>query len=152
MQHFRNVRPIIILLVEDNPGDADLTKDALESSKFANDLYVAEDGVQAMSFLNNENGFEDSPRPDLILLDLNLPKKDGRQVLMEIKSDDRLKSIPVVILTTSSSDEDILHSYKHYANCFVTKPLDLKQFFKVVKSIKDFWVSIVVLPQKGDKR
>ena len=122
--------------------------------------------VLSLEFLMTQAGYEvetagdgdaaiqavaDKP-PDLILLDLNLPKKDGRQVLMEIKSDDRLKSIPVVILTTSSSDEDILHSYKHYANCFVTKPLDLKQFFKVVKSIKDFWVSIVVLPQKGDKR
>lgn len=150
MEDRQAVRPIVILLVEDNPGDVELTRDALESSKFTNHLYAVEDGVEAIAFLNREKGYETVPRPDLILLDLNLPKKDGREVLYEIKQDDKLKAIPVVILTSSSADEDILKSYELHANCFVTKPLDVKQFFKVVKSIKEFWVSIVILPEGRD--
>ncbi len=144
------IKQAVILLVEDNPGDADLAKEALENSKFANTLYTVEDGVTAMAFLRNEDGYENMPKPDLILLDLNLPKKDGREVLAEIKTDDRLKTIPVVILTSSQAEEDILKSYELHANCYITKPLDLKQFFKVVQSIKNFWMSIVVLPPNGD--
>jgi two-component system response regulator len=144
-------KPITILLVEDNPGDADLARDALESSKFTNELFVVEDGVEAMSFLKNEKGYQDAPRPDLIILDLNLPKKDGREVLAEIKTDKRLKTIPVVILTTSDADEDVLKSYELHANCYITKPLNLNQFFKVIKSINTFWMSIVVLPPAGGR-
>lgn len=138
-----------ILLVEDNPGDAELAREALENSKFINELHVAEDGVQAMDFLYRRGEFREAPRPDLILLDLNLPKMDGRQVLAKIKSDDGLKTIPVVVLTSSKADEDILKSYKLHANCYITKPLDIEQFFVVVKNIKEFWMSIVVLPRHG---
>ena len=148
--NYDKISPAIILLVEDNPGDAELAKEALESSKFLNELHIVDDGVKAMAFLKKQPPYQDMPRPDLILLDLNLPKKDGREVLSEIKSDDALKTIPVVILTTSQSDEDILKSYKLHANCYITKPLDLKQFFDVVKNIKNFWMSIVVLPKNGD--
>ena len=137
-----------ILLVEDNPGDAELAREALESSKFINELHVVDDGVKAMEFLNKSGSYVDVPRPDLILLDLNLPKKDGREVLEEIKTDPELKTIPVVILTTSKADEDILKTYELHANCYITKPLDLKQFFNVVKNIKEFWMSIVVLPNR----
>ncbi len=139
---------IEILLVEDNPGDADLAREALADSKLHNMLYVVGDGEAAMEFLQRTGNYADAPRPDLILLDLNLPKKDGREVLAEIKSDDDLKLIPVVILTTSSSDEDILRSYNLHANCYITKPIDLNQFIKVVRSIEDFWLCIVRLPPK----
>lgn len=142
----KKIMPAKILLVEDNPGDAELAKEALESSKFLNELYIVDDGVKAMDFLYKKKGYEKAPRPDIILLDLNLPRKDGRQVLAEIKSDETLKTIPVVILTTSKSDEDVLKTYKLHANCYITKPIDLTQFFEVVKHIKDFWMSIVVLP------
>lgn len=142
--------PAKILLVEDNPGDAELAREALENSKFINELYVVDDGVKALDFLYHRPPYEKAPRPDIILLDLNLPKKDGRKVLAEIKSDDLLKTIPVVILTTSKADEDILRSYKLHANCYINKPLDLKQFFQVVQNIKTFWMSIVVLPPNGD--
>ncbi len=145
------VRPVNILLVEDNPGDADLAREALESSKVNNELHVVEDGVKAMSFLRGEGVYSDTPHPDLILLDLNLPKKDGRQVLEEIKQDDNLKRIPVVILTTSKAEEDVLRSYNLHANCYITKPIDLNQFLHVVRSIEDFWLSIVLLPPKGEK-
>ncbi len=145
-------RPIDILLVEDNPGDADLAREALESSKLNNQLYVVDDGEKAMSFLNRQGPYAGMQRPDLILLDLNLPKKDGRQVLAEIKRDDDLKRIPVVILTTSQAEEDVIRTYDLHANCYITKPIDLEQFLHVVRSIEDFWLSIVILPPKGDKQ
>ncbi|MFO8017763.1 MAG: response regulator [Promethearchaeia archaeon] len=143
-------KPVEILLVEDNPGDVRLTKEALKESKIINNLHVVENGIEAMSFLKQEGDYKDMPEPDLILLDLNLPKKDGREVLADIKEDERLKRIPVVILTTSSADEDILHTYNLHANCFITKPVDMNQFTKVVKNIGDFWFSIVKLPKRED--
>jgi CheY-like chemotaxis protein len=141
-----SLHPIEILLVEDNPGDSRLAKEALKESKLKNNLYVAEDGVEAMNFLYKKGKYSKMPRPDLVILDLNLPKKDGREVLAEIKNDDNLKRIPVVILTISKAEEDILKTYNLHANCYVTKPLDLDQFMKVVKSIEDFWLTIVKLP------
>jgi two-component system, chemotaxis family, response regulator Rcp1 len=143
------VRPIDILLVEDNPGDADLAREALEGGKLNNKLFVVGDGEAAMDFLYQSGAYADVPRPDLILLDLNLPRKDGREVLADIKAHKDLKRIPVVILTTSQSEEDVLKSYNLHANCFITKPIDLNQFTKVVRSIEDFWFSIVVLPPNG---
>jgi len=145
---FSNSDIIKILLVEDNPGDVRLTKEALKEAKVRNELYVAEDGVEAMDFLNRKGEHKNASRPDLILLDLNLPKKDGREVLQEIKQDDALKRIPVVVLTTSRAEEDILRSYNLHANCYVTKPVDLDQFITIVKSIEDFWLTIVRLPTK----
>ena len=146
------VNSINILLVEDNPGDADLAREALESSKMNNNLQVVDDGEKAMAFLRREGSYSDALRPDLILLDLNLPKKDGRQVLAEIKSDKDLKRIPVVILTTSQAEEDVLKTYDLHANCYITKPIDLNQFLHVVRCIEDFWLSIVILPPKGEKK
>jgi len=146
------VKPITILLVEDNPGDADLAREALDNSKFNNNLQVVDDGEKAMAFLHREGPYSDAPRPDLILLDLNLPKKDGRQVLAEIKADPELMRIPVVILTTSRAEEDVLRTYNLHANCYITKPIDLNQFLHVVRSIEDFWLSIVVLPPNGAGR
>ena len=143
-----NPRPIEILLVEDNPGDVRLTIEALRDAKVHNRVNVAPDGVEAMAFLRQEGKHADAPRPDLILLDLNLPKKDGREVLAEIKADDRLKHIPVVILTTSRAEQDILKSYDLHANCYVTKPVDLDQFISVVRSIEDFWLTVVALPHE----
>lgn len=143
---FSSSNIIKILLVEDNPGDVRLTKEALREAKVRNELYVAEDGVEAMDFLNRKGEHKNAPRPDLILLDLNLPKKDGREVLQEIKQDDALKRIPVVVLTTSRAEEDILRSYNLHANCYVTKPVDLDRFITIVKSIEDFWLTIVRLP------
>jgi CheY-like chemotaxis protein len=140
------LHPIEILLVEDNPGDSRLAKEALKESKLKNNLYVAEDGVEAMNFLYKKGKYSKMPRPDLVILDLNLPKKDGREVLAEIKNDDNLKRIPVVILTISKAEEDILKTYNLHANCYVTKPLDLDQVMKVVRSIEDFWLTIVKLP------
>lgn len=136
-----------ILLVEDNPGDVRLTQEAFKEGKMINKLSVVEDGVEAMAFLHREGKYTDVPRPDLILLDLNMPKKDGREVLAEIKKDPSLKNIPVIILTTSQAEQDILKSYNLHANCFITKPVDLKQFNKVVRTIKDFWLTVVKLPQ-----
>ena len=141
-----NGRPIEILLVEDNPGDIRLTKEAFKEGKLKNHLNVVEDGKEAISFLKKEGQYADAPRPDLILLDLNLPKKDGREVLSEIKVDKNLKRIPVVILTTSKAEEDILKTYNHHANCYITKPVDMDQFINVVKYIEDFWFTIVRLP------
>jgi CheY-like chemotaxis protein len=146
-----SIRPIDILLVEDNPGDIDLTREALGMGKLHNLLHVAQDGVAAMDFLHKAGVYVNSPRPDLIILDLNLPKKDGRQVLLEIKEDEDLKRIPVVILTTSRAEEDILKTYNLHANCFITKPIDFKQFLHVVQTIEEFWLSIVVLPD-GEKK
>jgi two-component system, chemotaxis family, response regulator Rcp1 len=137
---------IQVLLVEDNPGDVRLTKEALKEGKLLNQLTVVGDGVEALSFLRKEGRYADALQPELILLDLNLPKKDGREVLAEIKADPNLRRIPVVVLTTSSSEEDILKIYDLHANCYITKPVDLEQFMRVVKSIEDFWVSVVKLP------
>lgn len=139
-------KPIDILLVEDNPGDVRLTQEALKEAKVRNDLHVVSDGVEAMTFLRKQGVYKDVPRPDIILLDLNLPKKSGHEVLSEIKSDDDLKRIPVVMLTVSKDEEDIIKSYNLYANCFITKPVDLGQFLTVVKSIEDFWLTVVKLP------
>jgi CheY-like chemotaxis protein len=137
---------IEIMLVEDNPGDVRLTREALKEAKIRNNLSVAGDGVEAMAFLRREGTYSNAPRPDIVLLDLNLPKKDGRQVLAEAKADPELRRIPVVILTTSKAEEDILKTYDLHANCFVTKPVDFDQFVKVVQSIEHFWLSIVTLP------
>lgn len=135
-----------ILLVEDNPGDVRLTREALKEGKILNDLSVVGDGVEALAFLRREDGYAGAERPDLILLDLNLPKKDGREVLEEIKGDGELKKIPVVVLTTSAAERDILKAYDLHANCYITKPVDLEQFIGVVQLIEDFWLTIVKLP------
>ena len=138
--------PIRILLVEDNPGDVRLTREAFKEGKVLNELRVAKDGVEAMAFLRREGEYADAPRPDLILLDLNLPKKDGREVLAEIKADEDLKRIPVVILTTSKDEGDVLKTYDLHANCFITKPVDLQRFIDVVRSVEEFWLPVVKLP------
>jgi chemotaxis family two-component system response regulator Rcp1 len=140
-------RSIEILLVEDNPGDARLTIEAMREAKVHNRIHVVEDGVEAMQFLRREGRFGDAPRPDLILLDLNLPKKDGRAVLAEVKADPALKRIPVVVLTTSRAEEDVLRAYDLHANCYVTKPVDLAQFMKIVARIDEFWIRVVTLPK-----
>ncbi|WP_442938007.1 response regulator [Nostoc sp.] len=140
------IMPIEVLLVEDNPGDAQLTRIALEDSKFSIHLNVVEDGVEAMAFLRKQEKYAKVAQPHIVLLDLNLPRKDGREVLAEIKGDEKLKRIPVVILTTSQSEEDILKAYNLYANCYITKPVDFDQFVKVVQSIENFWFAIVKLP------
>ena len=145
------IRPIDILLIEDNLGDIDLAREALGMGKLHNSLHVVQDGVAAMDFLRKNGKYADSPRPDLIILDLNLPKKDGRQVLCRDQGDENLKRIPVVILTTSRAEEDVLKSYNLHANCYITKPIDMKQFLHVVQSIEQFWLSIVVLPN-GEKK
>jgi chemotaxis family two-component system response regulator Rcp1 len=139
---------IEVLLVEDSPGDVRLTREAFKDAKVYLNLHVASDGAEAMAFLNREGEHANAPRPDLILLDLNLPKKDGREVLQEIKESPTLKSIPVVILTTSASDADILRSYRLHANCYITKPVGLDGFLEVVKSIDTFWLSVVKLPHE----
>ncbi len=139
-----------ILLVEDNPGDVRLTMEALKESKLRNKLHVVEDGVEAIAFLRGTGKYANEPRPDIILLDLNLPRKDGREVLAEIKIDENLKRIPVVVLTSSKAEEDILKSYNLHANCYITKPVDLDKFINVVKLIVDFWLSIVKLPPRSD--
>lgn len=139
---------IDILIVEDNKGDARLIKEIFNESKLYNSLYFVSDGVEAMDFLRKIGKYANMPLPDLIILDLNLPKKDGREVLMEIKQDENLKHIPIVIMTISQADEDIIKSYNLHANCYVTKPIDLTQFMKVVKSIENFWFTIVKLPPK----
>jgi CheY-like chemotaxis protein len=140
------IRPIEILLVEDSPADVRLTQEALKEEKFHVNLSVVNDGVEAMEFLLRQGNYEKAVRPDLILLDLNLPRKDGKEVLKEIKNDENLKTIPVVILTISKAEEDIFKTYNLHANCYITKPLDLNQFARVVKSIKEFWLTIVKLP------
>jgi two-component system, chemotaxis family, response regulator Rcp1 len=139
---------IEILLVEDNPGDVDLTREALEDAKVRNRLHVVDDGAKALDFLYQRGEYAEAPRPDIILLDLNLPKKDGRQVLVEIKADPQLAEIPVVILTTSQAEEDIVRSYQLHANCYITKPVDFKQFMHVVKTIEEFWLTVVKLPKR----
>jgi two-component system, chemotaxis family, response regulator Rcp1 len=139
-------RPIELLLIEDSEPDVRLTREALREAKVRNRLWVVEDGVEAIAFLYRRDGYADAPRPDLILLDLNLPRKDGRQVLKEIKTDESLKRIPVVILTTSKNEEDVLRAYDLHANCYITKPVDFNRFMEVVKSIEDFWLTVVKLP------
>ncbi len=142
-----NSNPIQILLVEDNPGDVRLTQESLHDSKIKNLLHVVMDGVEAIAFLRQEGQYADAPRPDVVLLDLNLPKKSGHEVLTEVKNDPNLKTIPIVILTTSDAEEDILESYENHANCYITKPVDLEQFIKIVETIEDFWFTIVKLPK-----
>ncbi len=143
---------IRILLVEDNPGDVRLTKEVLKESDLKHELYVATDGELAVSFLRREPPYGDAVRPDLILLDLNLPKKDGRQVLEDIKADTGLRSIPVVVLTTSHAEQDIQSAYSLHANCYVQKPVDLEQFWIIIRSIEEFWLTTVSLPKAPDKR
>ena len=138
--------PVEILLIEDNPVDVRLTQEALKESKVLNILNVVTDGVEALEFLHQEGKYADAKRPDLILLDLNLPKKDGREVMEEIKSDDDLKRIPVVVMTTSKAEEDVERMYSQHANCYITKPIDFEQFVEVVKAIEEFWLTIVKLP------
>ncbi len=139
--------PITILLVEDNPGDARLAQEALKDGGIQNQLFHVVDGVEAMAFLHREGEYADVPRPNLILLDLNLPRKDGREVLEEVRGDAELARIPIIILTTSQSEVDILRSYDLHANCYITKPVDFDQFVEVVRSIEYFWFTIVTLPQ-----
>jgi len=141
-------KPIEILLVEDSEGDVGLIEEVFEEAKIRNNLHIVEDGEEAILFLRGEKQFSGISRPDIILLDLNLPKKDGREVLEEIKEDDDLKNIPVVVLTTSKAEEDILKSYNLHANAYVTKPVDFDQFIRVIKSIEDFWLEVVKLPSK----
>ncbi|MBE8518874.1 response regulator [Amycolatopsis sp. H6(2020)] len=140
--------PIDILLVEDDPGDVLMTREAFAHHKIRNPLHVAEDGVEALRFLKREGPFGEAPRPGLILLDLNLPRKDGRELLGEIKQDPGLRTIPVVVLTTSEAEEDILRSYDLHANAYVTKPVDFEKFVEVVRKIDDFWVTVVKLPHR----
>ncbi len=146
MSHDETGRPIEILLVEDNPGDVRLTIEALKEGKVRNNLSVARDGVEAISFLRREGAFTEASRPDLILLDLNLPRKDGREVLQEIKDDPDLRHIPVIVLTTSQAEEDVLRSYQLHANAYVTKPVDFEGFIEAIKQIDHFFVSVVQLP------
>ncbi len=145
---YRNSKLIEILMVEDNPADARLTKEAFKDAKVLNNMHVVADGEEAMLFLKKAGKYNESPRPDLILLDLNLPKKDGREVLAEIKDDPELKRIPVVILTTSEDEKDIYRAYDLHANAYVKKPVDLDQFMKIVEAVEDFWLSVVRLPSK----
>ncbi len=142
-------KTINILLVEDNPADVRLTQEAFKETTIKNHLHVVRDGAEALAFLAQTGRFSDSPRPDMILLDLNLPKKDGREILAVIKKTPEYKQIPVVILTTSKEQEDITHTYEHHANCYITKPADLDEFLKVVKNIETFWLSVVQLPQQS---
>lgn len=143
-----NGRPIEILLVEDNPGDVRLAIEALKEAKVNNRLFVAPDGVEALAYLRKQGEYVNAPRPDLILLDLNLPRKDGREVLAEIKPDPSLRRIPVVVLTTSRAEEDIINAYNLHANCYITKPIDFQQFMSVVRSIEEFWLTVVRLPRE----
>jgi chemotaxis family two-component system response regulator Rcp1 len=150
MTHERSpvARVVEILLVEDNEGDVRLTREALKEGRIRNRLSVVGDGEQALAFLRREGTYAEAPRPDLILLDLNLPRLDGREVLAEIKNDANLKSIPVVVLTSSRTEQDLLRAYDLHANCFITKPVEFEQFIDVVRSIEDFWLTIVVLPPR----
>jgi two-component system, chemotaxis family, response regulator Rcp1 len=141
-------RPIDILLVEDNPGDVRLTREALKDAKVLNEIHVARDGVEAMQFVHHEGSFKNAPMPDLILLDLNLPRKDGREVLADIKQNPKLCHIPVVVLTTSKADEDIVKTYNLHANAYITKPVDLNRFVEIIHTLEEFWFTIVKLPPK----
>ena len=148
MSDIKHGKPIEILMVEDNPADVRLMKETLKDSKLNNNMSVVEDGVEAMAFLRKEGKYASAVSPDLMLLDLNLPRKSGHEVLNEIKKDDELKTIPVVVVTSSQAEEDVLKSYRLHANCYVTKPVDLEQFTKVVNTIQEFWFSIVKLPRR----
>jgi len=139
-------RPVVILIVEDNPTDVLIAKEGFLNAEMKNTLHVADDGIEAMEFLRQRGKYAAAPRPDLIVLDLNMPRKNGHEVLAEIKADENLKNIPVVILTTSKSEEDISKAYRCHANCYISKPVDFDEFTKVVKTIQDFWFSIVTLP------
>jgi two-component system, chemotaxis family, response regulator Rcp1 len=150
MVSINNARPAEILLVEDSPTDALLAKEALEFSKVINNLHTVTDGMEAMAFVRKEGQYAHVPRPDLILLDLNLPKMDGREVLHEIKSDEHLKAIPVVVLTTSKDEADVLQAYGLHANCYIVKPVDFEKFAEVIKTVEIFWFMVVTLPAKGD--
>ncbi len=141
-----NLKFVEILLIEDNPGDARLTQEALKEGRVRNNLHIVYDGEEATDFLFKRKQYQNAPRPDLIILDLNLPKKNGQEVLAEIKADDNLKSIPVIVLTISKAEQDIIKSYNLHANCFLIKPIDLNKFFDVVRSIEDFWLTLVKLP------
>lgn len=143
-------RAIEILLVEDNPGDARLTQEALREGKIRNNLHHARDGVEALAFLKREGEYAKAPTPDLVLLDLNLPRKDGREVLAEMKQDSRLRTIPVVVLTTSEAENDIVRSYELHANCYITKPVGLEQFISIVREIESFWLAVVTLPSRNE--
>jgi len=144
---FKNkMRPVEILLIDDNPGDVRLTREVLKESKLINNIHVVEDGIEALAYLRKQGKFKNEPLPDLILLDLNLPIKDGRELLAEIKEDQHFRHIPVVVLTTSKAEADIVKSYESHANCYITKPVSMNQFIKIVKSIEYFWFSIVKLP------
>lgn len=144
--NMKKIRSVEILLVEDNPGDVVLTKGAFKAAKLANNMHVAEDGEEAMNFLNKVDGYEDAVTPDIILLDLNLPKKDGREVLEEIKNNSKLRRIPVVILTSSQADQDVMKMYDMHANSYIVKPVNLEKFIEIVKAVESFWFSVVVLP------
>lgn len=148
MNSSRGGRPIQILMVEDNPDDIELTVEALKDARVANHLTVVQDGEEALAYLRCRGKYAQAIRPDLILLDLNMPRKNGRDVLRDIKNDPKLKRIPVVILTTSQAEDDILHTYDLHANCYITKPVDFNQFLKVVRSIEDFWLTVVKLPPR----
>ncbi len=142
----KKTRPVNILLIEDNPGDVRLAQEAFKEGKLEVNLDVVMDGIEALLFLNNKPPYQDSNRPDLILLDLNLPKKDGREVLGEIKEDINLRRIPVVILTTSNAEQDVIHSYNLHVNCYINKPVDFDRFFEIIKKIEDFWLNTAILP------
>ncbi|HZV63504.1 MAG TPA: response regulator [Telluria sp.] len=146
MTEVLTMHPIEILMVEDNPGDVRLTQEALKEAKVSNTLHVVEDGVAALDFLYRRGAYGAVPRPDLILLDLNLPRKNGREVLEEIKQDAQLKTIPVVILTTSQAEQDVLRAYSLHANCYISKPVDFLQFTAIIRTIEEFWLTIVTLP------
>jgi CheY-like chemotaxis protein len=142
------IKAIQVLMMEDNPDDVDLTREALMDAKVYCNLHVVPDGLAGMAFLRREGEYAQAPRPDLILLDLNMPRKDGREVLAEVKADENLRRIPVVVLTTSSAEEDIFKAYNNYVNCYITKPVDFNQFIKVVKTIEDFWFTVVSIPRE----
>ena len=146
MTELSQARPIEILLIEDSPTDAELCIEALRHAKVSNHLHHVEDGVEAMQFLRREGPYPQAPRPALIMLDLNLPRKDGREVLAELKQDANLKTIPIVVLTTSRAEQDVLRSYELHANCYITKPVDFQQFLSVIESIEQFWLTVVALP------
>ena len=148
MSNGDQLKPIEILMIEDSPTDVLITQEALEQAKVRNRLHIVEDGVEAMAFLRHEGRYAQAPRPDLILLDLNLPRKDGREVLAEIKADEHLGTIPVVVLTVSRSEEDVLRAYGLHANCYITKPVDFTRLIEVVQSIEHFWFSVVTLPRR----
>jgi CheY-like chemotaxis protein len=147
MRNEGSSRPIEILLVEDNPGDVRLTQEAFKEGRMYNNMNVVGDGMEAMEFLRRQGAHTNAPRPDLILLDLNMPKKNGFEVLSEVKKDPSMRYIPIIVLTTSKAEQDIVKTYNEHANCFITKPVDLDQFFEIVKTIQDFWLTIVKLPK-----